>query len=109
MRRFDFELDEKFHPDGECGMTTGATIHTTNGLHVKLKRRPGTGGDEMSGSYVYGAPLSSLDDVDTISGSIDAPDTAGSDIEIKYEREAPAETTEEQLEKAKRILEREVV
>ena len=109
MRRFDFELDEKFHPDGECGMTTGATIHTTNGLHVKLKRRPGTGGDEMSGSYVYGAPLSSLDDVDTISGSIDAPDTAGSDIEIKYEREAPAETTEEQLEKAKRILEKEAV
>lgn len=109
MRRFDFELDEKFHPDGECGMTTGATIHTTNGLHVKLKRRPGTGGDEMSGSYVYGAPLSSLVDVDTISGSIDAPDTAGSDIEIKYEREAPAETTEEQLEKAKRILEKEAV
>jgi len=109
MRRFDFELDEKFHPDGECGMTTGATIHTTNGLHVKLKRRPGTGGEEMSGSYVYGAPLSSLDDVDTISGSIDAPDTAGSDIEIKYEREAPAETTEEQLEKAKRILEKETV
>ena len=35
MRRFDVELDASKHPDGECGMTR-ATIHTTNGLHVKL-------------------------------------------------------------------------
>ena len=51
MRRFDFELDPKFHPDGECGMTTGATIHTTTGLHVKLKRRNKHGGEEMNGEY----------------------------------------------------------
>ena len=61
-RRFDFELDESKHPDGECGMTTGATIHTTNGLHLKLKRRPGTGGAEMSGmdGYAVGASLDEL-------------------------------------------------
>jgi beta-ring hydroxylase len=35
MRRFDFELDPKFLPDGECGMTTGATIHTPTGIPVK--------------------------------------------------------------------------
>ena len=27
-RRFDFELDASKHPNDECGMTTGATIHT---------------------------------------------------------------------------------
>ena len=74
-RRFDFELDESKHPDGECGMTTGATIHTTNGLHLKLKRRPGTGGAEMSGmdGYAVGASLDELMSVDTLSGTPEAP------------------------------------
>ena len=74
-RRFDFELDESKHPDGECGMTTGATIHTTNGLHLKLKRRPGTGGAEMSGmdGYAVGASLDELLSVDTLSGTPEAP------------------------------------
>jgi len=36
VRRFDFEMA----PDApEVGMTTGATIHTTNGLHLVPKRR----------------------------------------------------------------------
>ena len=76
MRRFDFELDPKFHPDGECCMTTGATIHTTTGLHVKLKRRNKHGGEEMNGEYtastkeslpVYKS-LDELDDIDVASG-----------------------------------------
>ena len=46
MRRFDFDLD----PAGPAvGMTTGATIHTTEGLHLRLRKRnmppsQGTGG-----------------------------------------------------------------
>jgi beta-ring hydroxylase len=73
-RRFDFELDAKFHPDGECGMTTGATIHTTGGLHVKLKRRDGAGGNEMLGSIDCGdgvkcASLGELSDVNTGDGT----------------------------------------
>jgi cytochrome P450 len=52
LRRFDFEVDDDFtksysvpydgltfdqgHP---VGMRTGATIHTRNGLHLKIKRR----------------------------------------------------------------------
>lgn len=36
MRRFEFDLD----PNGpEVGMTTGATIHTTNGLLLRLRKR----------------------------------------------------------------------
>jgi beta-ring hydroxylase len=79
MRRFDFELDPKFHPDGECGMTTGATIHTTTGLHVKLKRRDRNGGAEMTGEYsntiseksmpVYKS-LDELEDIDVASGEV---------------------------------------
>jgi beta-ring hydroxylase len=78
MRRFDFELDPKFHPDGECGMTTGATIHTTSGLHVKLKRRNKHGGKEMNGEYTAASltkdsspvhkSLDELDDIDVASG-----------------------------------------
>ena len=73
MRRFDVELDASKHPDGECGMTTGATIyHTTNGLHVKLTRRQGRGGAEMRGVYTEGKQtLSNLEDVDVAGGSIE--------------------------------------
>ena len=86
MRRFDFTLDKKFHPEGECGMTTGATIHTVGGLHVKLTRRPGTGGDEMlfDGAAGHGqTPGQSLDqliDVDMNSGS---PDVGTSESESR--------------------------
>jgi len=36
MRRFDFDLDVNAPP---VGMTTGATIHTTDGLHLKISKR----------------------------------------------------------------------
>jgi beta-ring hydroxylase len=70
-RRFDFELDPEKHPNGECGMTTGATIHTTGGLHLKLKRRAGMGGEEMAPCDLAcdGAPLDALEDVDISSGT----------------------------------------
>ncbi|GMH35814.1 hypothetical protein BSKO_03682 [Bryopsis sp. KO-2023] len=35
LREFDFELV----PDQEIGLTTGATIHTTNGLYMTVSRR----------------------------------------------------------------------
>ena len=107
MRRFDFELDESKHPDGECGMTTGATIHTTNGLHVKLKRRDGKGGDEMSGTYTKGAMLSNLEDVDVVRGSIDAPSASSDeDFDDRYAEDVD-ESTSEKFERAKRIVEEE--
>ncbi|KXZ44112.1 hypothetical protein GPECTOR_73g633 [Gonium pectorale] len=36
MRRYEFTLDTSKPP---VGMTTGATIHTTSGLHMHIKRR----------------------------------------------------------------------
>ena len=51
LRRFDFEFDEsKFEGKDDIfteakglnhpvGMRTGATIHTRNGLHMKVKKR----------------------------------------------------------------------
>ena len=36
LREFDFSLDMK--PE-EVGIYTGATIHTRNGLNMKVKRR----------------------------------------------------------------------
>ncbi|KAG2422214.1 hypothetical protein HXX76_016214 [Chlamydomonas incerta] len=36
MRRYEFNLDES---KGTVGMTTGATIHTTNGLNMFVRRR----------------------------------------------------------------------
>ena len=39
-RRFNFELATS---PAEVGLTTGATIHTKNGLKVAVTRRPGTG------------------------------------------------------------------
>ena len=76
-RRFDFELDMSKHPNSECGMTTGATIHTTGGLHIKLKRRAGMGGREMDpcvddSDICDGASLSELADVDVLSGLPDS-------------------------------------
>jgi beta-ring hydroxylase len=54
MRRFEFELD----PEGpEVGMTTGATIHTTNGLLLKLRKRdlpPSAGGGAAPSAGVAG-------------------------------------------------------
>lgn len=70
-RRFDIDLDPAFHPDGECGMTTGATIHTTGGLHVKLTRRAGMGGDEM-GYDETTRSLDELEDVNTRGGTPEA-------------------------------------
>lgn len=37
LRKFDFELKK----DHEIGMTTGATIHTSNGLYMYVKERKG--------------------------------------------------------------------
>jgi carotene epsilon-monooxygenase len=44
LRRFEVTLT----PGQEVGMTTGATIHTTNGLYVNVKERAGApkGGGE---------------------------------------------------------------
>ena len=105
MRRFDFELDESKHPDGECGMTTGATIHTTNGLHVKLKRRDGRGGREMDGTYVTGMALSNLEDVDVVRGSIDAPTASADEFDAAVD-DVDGDTSEK-LERAKEIIEEE--
>jgi len=73
-RRFDFELDASKHPNDECGMTTGATIHTVSGLHLKLKARPGCGGAEMrlAEGYAVGASLDELDSVDVQAGTPEA-------------------------------------
>ena len=41
LRRFDFALV----PNQDIGMTTGATIHTQNGLYMTVRARtPGSGG-----------------------------------------------------------------
>jgi carotenoid epsilon hydroxylase len=41
LRRFDFRLV----PGQQINMTTGATIHTTDGLYMTVaERRPGGGG-----------------------------------------------------------------
>ncbi|OUS46351.1 putative cytochrome P450 [Ostreococcus tauri] len=105
MRRFDFELDESKHPDGECGMTTGATIHTTNGLHVRLKRREGRGGAEMSGA-VRGKALTELDDVDVVRGSIDAPTASADEVDVLIAEDIDAGTVEK-IQRATKIIEEE--
>lgn len=35
LKKFDFTLV----PDQDIGMTTGATIHTTNGLYMNMQQR----------------------------------------------------------------------
>ena len=73
MRRFDFDLDPAGPP---VGMTTGATIHTTAGLHLRLRARnmppsQGTGGGAAAateaGSGGGGCPMGF--------GAAKAPDT----------------------------------
>lgn len=43
--KYDFVLEGKHNPlsaiDSDVGMTFGATIHTKNGLNVKVKKRVG--------------------------------------------------------------------
>lgn len=43
IRRFDFSLV----PGKEIGLTTGATIHTQNGLYMYVNRREGAGADSQ--------------------------------------------------------------
>ena len=50
-RRFEFELDADSPP---VGMTTGATIHTTSGLHLNLRPRNMPPSDGMT--HAHGAP-----------------------------------------------------
>jgi carotene epsilon-monooxygenase len=54
LRAYDFSLV----PNQEIGMTTGATIHTTNGLymHVKPRRRGGAGGGAPQGAAAEAVP-----------------------------------------------------
>jgi beta-ring hydroxylase len=54
QRRFSFELDPAAEP---VGMTTGATIHTTAGLNVKLRPRAGADSsvDEVAGAAAAAA------------------------------------------------------
>ena len=79
-------------------MTTGATIHTTGGLRLKLKRRVGMGGSEMapcdSDNVCVGASLDELSDVDILGG---LPDASFSSMD------------EEELEQAKDLKEAAVV
>eukprot|EP00803_Ostreobium_quekettii_P005980 evm.model.scf_345.2 EVM.evm.TU.scf_345.2 scf_345:33857-40216(+) len=44
LREFDFSIV----PDQEIGMTTGATIHTTNGLYMNVVERKGSGASRVS-------------------------------------------------------------
>jgi carotene epsilon-monooxygenase len=47
LRRFDFQMV----PGQKINMTTGATIHTTDGLYMTLKeRRPAGGGRGGAGA-----------------------------------------------------------
>jgi len=116
MRRFDFEMDPAKHPDGEVGMTTGATIHTTGGLHLKLKRRDGCGGTEMSGSYFEGADamasLDELSDVQVVDGTAFAPEASMDDDELEAALKEEAGklkvgSSMEQIEQAEAIIEKE--
>jgi beta-ring hydroxylase len=83
-RRFDVDLDPAFHPDGECGMTTGATIHTTGGLHVKLKRRAGANGAEMG----FDETVSSLDELEDVNTRGGTPEAASAAFDEKELQEA---------------------
>ena len=57
LRRFDFALV----PDQDIGMTTGATIHTQNGLYMTVRaRRQPAGGSGVAGG-VQAAPVAAQD------------------------------------------------
>jgi len=88
-RRFDYELDPSKHPNGECGMTTGATIHTVGGLHLKLTRRAGMGGEEMcdhvagaAGDCLMGASLDQLSELGAFEGTPEAPVASFDEAEL---------------------------
>lgn len=44
LKRFEFKLV----PDQDIGMTTGATIHTQNGLFMTVRERPNSRGSVSS-------------------------------------------------------------
>lgn len=44
LKRFDFSMV----PGQQINMTTGATIHTTDGLYMTMKERSGGGGSNSS-------------------------------------------------------------
>jgi carotene epsilon-monooxygenase len=44
LKRFDFSIV----PGQQINMTTGATIHTTDGLYMTMKERSGGGGSNSS-------------------------------------------------------------
>lgn len=46
LKKFDFDLV----PGREIGMTTGATIHTSTGLYMTVKRRSGSGSSSSGGA-----------------------------------------------------------
>ena len=48
LKRFDFRMV----PDQDIGMTTGATIHTQNGLFMTVKERPRQQQASVSGKTV---------------------------------------------------------
>ncbi|GIL92956.1 hypothetical protein Vretimale_13020 [Volvox reticuliferus] len=52
LRRYDFVLDTSKPP---VGMTTGATIHTTAGLHMRVKKRDLPGSHRQSAAAVVAA------------------------------------------------------
>lgn len=58
MRRFDFELDVNAPA---VGMTTGATIHTVDGLHLKPTRRVLTPEPEPKAEPATGEPAAKTD------------------------------------------------
>jgi carotene epsilon-monooxygenase len=54
LKQFDFEL----LPNQKIAMTTGATIHTTNGLYMNVRKRHNTSG--LSGIAVQPATTTAV-------------------------------------------------
>lgn len=57
LRRFDFALV----PDQDVGMTTGATIHTQNGLYMTVRARRQPAGSSGVATGAQGAPVAQRD------------------------------------------------
>lgn len=51
LKRFDFAPQ----PGHDPGMTTGATIHTKNGLYMIVSRRGGSGAESPAAAAAVGA------------------------------------------------------
>ena len=51
LQQFDFKLS----PNQTIGMTTGATIHTTNGLYMDVSTRAATQHEASSAKQAVGA------------------------------------------------------